>query len=56
MLSVTYDEHHISDPEQDIEPDQTIMFRIEYKHLGGFNYATNINQDLPTDQQPLMSR
>jgi LPS-assembly protein len=54
MLSVTYDEHHISDPDQDIEPDQTLMFRVEYKYLGGFNYSTNITQDVPTDQQPLV--
>lgn len=52
MLSVTYDEYHISDPAQDIEPDQTLMFRVEYKYLGGFNYSTNITQDVPTDQQP----
>ena len=54
MLSVTYDEYHISDPDQGIEPDQTLMFRVEYKYLGGFNYSTNISQNVPTDQQALL--
>jgi LPS-assembly protein len=56
MLSVTYDETHISDPDQGIEPDQTLMFRVEYKYLGGFNYSTNISQNVPTDQQPLFQQ
>ncbi|MBY0226353.1 MAG: LPS-assembly protein LptD [Hyphomicrobium sp.] len=52
MLSVTYDEYHIRDVDQGIEPDQTLMFRLEYKYLGGFNYSTNISQNVPTDQLP----
>ena len=50
MMSVTYDEFHFSDPEAGIEPDQSVMFRLEYKYLGGFNYSTNINQGVATDQ------
>jgi LPS-assembly protein len=50
MMSVTYDEFHFSDPEAGIEPDQTVMLRLEYKYLGGFNYSTNISQNSPTDQ------
>jgi LPS-assembly protein len=50
MMSVTYDEFHFSDPDAGIEPDQTVMFRLEYKYLGGFNYSTNVGQ--ATDQNP----
>ncbi len=51
MMSVTYDEFHFSDPEAGIEPDQTVMLRLEYKYLGAFGYSTNISQNTPTDQQ-----
>jgi LPS-assembly protein len=54
MLSVTYDQYHITDPDQGIEPDQTVMLRLEYKYLGGFNYKTNLTADVATDQQPLI--
>jgi LPS-assembly protein len=50
MMSVTYDEFHFSDPDAGIEPDQSVMFRLEYKYLGGFNYSTNINQGVAPDQ------
>jgi LPS-assembly protein len=55
MMSVTYNEFDFSDPEQGIEPDQTLMFRVEYKYLGGFNYSTNITQNMATDQMPGIS-
>lgn len=42
MLSATYSETFINDPDRDIEPDQTVMLRFEFKHLGGFNYQTNV--------------
>lgn len=42
MLSATYTETYINDPTRDIEPDQTVMLRFELKHLGGFNYETNV--------------
>jgi LPS-assembly protein len=42
MLSVTYSETFITDEDRDIEPDQTVMLRFEFKHLGGFNYQTNV--------------
>jgi LPS-assembly protein len=42
MLSVTYSETFITDTDRDIEPDQTVMLRFEFKHLGGFNYQTNV--------------
>jgi LPS-assembly protein len=42
MLSATYSETFIEDPTRDIEPDQVVMLRFEFKHLGGFNYETNV--------------
>jgi len=42
MLSATYSETYINDPARFIEPDRTIMLRFELKHLGGFNYQTNV--------------
>ncbi|MBN8913659.1 MAG: LPS-assembly protein LptD [Rhizobiales bacterium] len=42
MLSATYSETFIEDPARDIEPDRVVMLRFEFKHLGGFNYETNI--------------
>jgi LPS-assembly protein len=42
MLSATYAETFIDDPLRDIEPDRVVMLRFELKHLGGFNYQTNV--------------
>jgi len=42
MLSATYSETFIEDPARDIEPDRVVMLRFEFKHLGGFNYETNV--------------
>ena len=42
MLSATYSETFITDPDSDIRPDQVVMLRFEFKHLGGFNYETNV--------------
>jgi LPS-assembly protein len=42
MLSATYSETFIKDATRDIEPDQVVMLRFEFKHLGGFNYETNV--------------
>ncbi len=51
MLSVTYGETFIEDPEQDIDPDQVVMVRFELKNLGSMNYKTNVtdyvNADVP---------
>jgi LPS-assembly protein len=42
MLSATYAETFIEDQASDIEPDRVVMLRFELKHLGGFNYQTNV--------------
>lgn len=49
MLSATYLNTNITDPSGGITPDQSIMFRIEYKYLGGFNYKTNVINQLSGD-------
>jgi LPS-assembly protein len=51
MLSATYSETFIDDPTRDIEPDRTIMLRFELKHLGGFNYATNVTDFVSGENQ-----
>ncbi len=53
MLSVTYQETFINDPERDIEPDRTIMLRFELKHLGGFKYKTDVLDHVYGSEQPL---
>ena len=52
LLSVTYDEHFIVDKNRDIDPDRTLMFRVEFKHLGGFNYKSDVLDHIMGDQQP----
>ncbi len=52
MLSVAYNEHNISDVDAGLDPDRTIMFRVEFKHLGGFNYKTDAIDHVFSDQQP----
>ena len=52
MLSVTYDEHFIVDKTREIEPDRTLMFRVEFKHLGGFNYKSDVLDHVMGDQRP----
>ena len=52
MLSATYKETFVKDPQRDIEPDRTIMLRFELKHLGGFKYKTDILDHVYGDEQP----
>lgn len=42
MLSATYRQSNITDRDRDIRPDQVVMLRFELKHLGGFNYETDV--------------
>lgn len=42
MLSATYRQSNIVDRDRDIRPDQVVMLRFELKHLGGFNYETDV--------------
>ncbi len=43
MLSATFQETYIEDASRDIQPDRSVMLRFEFKHLGGFNYNSNLN-------------
>ncbi|MDX2309400.1 MAG: LPS-assembly protein LptD [Hyphomicrobium sp.] len=51
MLSVSYDEHFITNTEKEIEPDRTVMLRLEFKHLGGFRYKADAVDYVMGDQQ-----
>ena len=53
MLSATYEETFITDRTREIEPDRTVMLRFELKHLGGFNYKTDVlDHTFGSDQTP----
>lgn len=42
VLTATYMDNQIVDANNGIDKDQTIMVRFEFKHLGGFNYKTDV--------------
>jgi LPS-assembly protein len=51
VMTFTYQDNNISDAQNGITRDQSFMLRLEFKHLGGFNYKTdaldfnnNVNQ------------
>lgn len=50
-LSATYTRSGIDDPARDLEPDDTVLFRFELKHLGAYQYKTDILDHTDTDQQ-----
>jgi LPS-assembly protein len=50
-LEASYRKSGIDDPARDLEPDETIMFRFELKHLGAYRYKTDILDTEPDDQQ-----
>ena len=53
MLTATYANSRIQNDTLGIKPDQTVMLRFEFKHLGEFNYGTNITNFLNRgDNQP----
>lgn len=56
MLSATYSETYITDAARDIEPDQVVMLRFEFKHLGGFNYETNVVDTLGGEDASTLAR
>jgi LPS-assembly protein len=41
VLSATYIETFVENQALEIKPDRTVMFRFEFKHLGGGGYSTN---------------
>ncbi len=50
-LSATYTRSGIDDPARDLEPDDTVLFRFELKHLGAYQYKTDVLDHNDTDQQ-----
>ena len=52
MLSATYQETFINDPERDISPDRSVMLRFELKHLGGYSYKTDVLDHTYGTEQP----
>lgn len=52
-ISLTYNETFIIDPDREIEPDQTVMLRFEFKNLGEYKYKTDVlDHTNSTDDQP----
>ena len=41
VLTATYTETFVTDPNRDLTPDRTLMLRFELKHLGEFRYKTD---------------
>jgi LPS-assembly protein len=53
ILTSTYTETFVENPGLGIKPDRTVMLRFELKHLGGFNYKTDVANFLTRgDNQP----
>ena len=52
VLTASYNETFIEDPQRDITPDRSIMLRFELKHLGQFAYKTDPLDHVFGDQPP----
>ncbi len=53
VLTATYADTRITNTDQGIKPDQSFVLRFEFKHLGEFNYRTDVNSFLSRgDNQP----
>lgn len=46
MISAIYTETYINDPARYLIPDRTVMFRMAWKYLGEYKYATNVVDNL----------
>lgn len=56
VLTTTYSETFVENVDQGIKPDRTVMVRFELKHLGEFNYKTDVTSFLARgDNQPASS-
>lgn len=42
VITMTYLDNNISDPDNGINADQSLMVRFEFKHLGDFRYKTDV--------------
>jgi len=52
VLTASYIETFVKDPDRDIEPDRTFLLRFELKHLGEFRYKTDALDHVFGDDQP----
>lgn len=52
VLTGTYTETFIEDLTRDIQPDRTLMLRLEFKYLGDFRYKTNALDTVFAPNQP----
>ncbi|MFV0297744.1 MAG: LPS-assembly protein LptD, partial [Hyphomicrobiaceae bacterium] len=52
VLTATYAENNITNPDLYIKPDRTVMLRFELKHLGQFGYATDALDHIFGENQP----
>lgn len=52
VLTASYTETFISNPELDLRPDRTLMLRFELKHLGEFKYKTDSLDHMFAENQP----
>jgi LPS-assembly protein len=41
-ISAIFQESFIDDPERDIDPDRSLMFRVELKNIGSYGYKTDV--------------
>lgn len=51
VLTATYQETFITDPNRDIVPDRTVMLNFQFKHLGSYQYKTDALDFVFGDQQ-----
>lgn len=50
-VSALYQESLIDDPVRDIDPDRTLMFRVELKNIGSYGYTTDVLDHVFGDDQ-----
>ena len=50
-ISANYSETLIDDPQRDIDPDRSLMFRVELKNLGSYGYKTDVLDHVFGDDQ-----
>lgn len=52
-ISLSYNETFIVDPTRDLDKDQTVMVRLEFKNLGEYQYKTDVlDHTYGTDDRP----
>jgi len=52
VLTASYTESFITNPQLGIKPDQAVMLRLEFKHLGQFALNSNVTGGVGAENQP----